>query len=251
MATLRADAILFDMDGTLIDESESYREAIRLTAEFLLRLPVTSEEVAGIKRMAGFNNDWDATWALVGERRYGSIVLPGETDRASPAYRRLQDIFQTYYLGDRLWRDLCGRPAPFLWHEPLILRETPLIRPDTLDWLRRFAIGIATSRPRVEALMALRQHGHNAYFREDALVAAEDAPFEKPHPAPLLTLAAKLGCHHAVYVGDTINDAIAALAAGMPFILISAFPLSDPAVDSRVYARLRSVNDLPTVCYEL
>ena len=42
--SLRVDAVLFDMDGTLVDESASYCEAIRLTAEYLLRAGVTMDE---------------------------------------------------------------------------------------------------------------------------------------------------------------------------------------------------------------
>lgn len=248
MPTLPVDAILFDMDGTLIDESRSYREAIRRTAEFVLAEPVTPEEVEEIKRLPGYNSDWDATWALIGKRQHGEICPPDDADRRSPAYRRLRSIFQTYYLGDALWRRLSGEEPPFAWDEPLMQRETPLLRPETMSRLARFQLGIATSRPRVEALMALGQHGFDRFFTAAAVVGQEDAPAEKPDPAPLLELVRRLSCTRPVYVGDTINDALAAQAAGMPFIQIGTQPFGDPLVDQQVQHRVRHVNEIVDIC---
>jgi HAD superfamily hydrolase (TIGR01548 family) len=242
------DAVLFDMDGTLIDERRSYREAIRLTAEFLLRSAVTMDEVEQIKRFPGFNNDWDATWALVGRRLHGSILPPDAADRGSWAYRRLRDVFQTYYLGDRLWRQISGSEPPFEYSEPLIIRETPLMALETLERLSSLRLGIATSRPRAEALMALRQHAFDRYFDEPVLVCLEDAPLEKPHPAPLRELVRRLGCAHPVYVGDTINDALAALRAGMPFIQVGAAPFGDALVDNGIRYRVADVNEIVDLC---
>jgi len=54
MHSLQVDAVLFDLDGTLVDESESYREAIRSTAQRQLREPVTIEEtLAGPRAIVG------------------------------------------------------------------------------------------------------------------------------------------------------------------------------------------------------
>lgn len=237
---LTVDAILFDMDGTLVDESASYREAIRRTAEYLLNAPVTAAEVEAIKERTGFNNDWDATWALVAWRRWGVPPVPAQIERDSPEYARLQAVFQTFYLGDVLWQELSGQDPPFPWTDPLIARERSLIAPATLTWLRRYSAGIATSRPRVEALLALRQHGLDAAFTPEMVVASEDAIREKPDPAPLLLLAERLGCRHPVYVGDTVNDALAARAAGMPFIQVGYVPL----LGVEVHAAVPDVNGI-------
>jgi HAD superfamily hydrolase (TIGR01548 family) len=246
MHSLQVDAVLFDLDGTLVDESESYREAIRSTAELLLREPVTVEETTAIKRRPGLNNDWDATWALVAQRRGLPPVGPTEEQRHASDYRWLKNVFQTYYLGSAGWQELSGETPPFQWDEPLIERETPLVSRETLEGLRPFARGIATSRPRPEALIALRQHALEQYFPPAVVIAREDAPREKPDPAPLLALVARLDCRQPVYVGDTVNDALAADAAGMPFVAVG--PLA-PEMD--VQYRLRDVNDLWTVLTDL
>jgi HAD superfamily hydrolase (TIGR01548 family) len=247
-ARLEVDAILFDLDGTLVDESVSYREAIRLTAAYILRQTVTSAEVEDIKLMPGFNNDWDATWGLIGHRLHGRVLVPDRADRDSQAFRRMQSVFQTYYLGDRLWREMSEAEPPFSWSQPLILRETPLVDPRTLELLSACRLGIVTSRPRVEALMAVRQHGLDRFFDSEAIVAASDAAFEKPHPAPLHELVGRLGCARPVFVGDTVNDALAAFAAGMPFLQVGEKEFGDPEVDARIHVRVRSVNDIVDVC---
>ena len=244
MALREHDAVLFDMDGTLIDDSESYREAIRLAAEIALDQPVTHEQVREVKRVPGFNNDWDTTWAVVHWLREGEIRLPSEDEQESEEYAVLRAIFQTLYLGSDAWREQSGDDAPFRWDEPLMMRETRLIRKHTLDRLSGFRLGIATARPRAEALLAVRQHDLDRYFGEQNVVGLEDAEDEKPAPDPLLELARRLDVHRAIYVGDTINDAMAALDAGMPFIHVGLEPLADPAVEQQVAYRLGSVNDL-------
>ena len=242
MLHVSVDAVLFDLDGTLVDESESYREAIRSTAQCLLDRPVSDEDAFLIKRHPGLNNDWDATWALVSEQSGGAPVPPTREQQRSPEYARLRSIFQTYYLGSTLWEELSGESAPFPWTEPYIRRESAIVSRETLDMLQPFLLGIATSRPRLEALMALEQHALEPYFPAGAVVAREDAPREKPDPAPLLAAAARLDCREPVYVGDTVNDALAADAAGMPFIGVG--PLLH---DLDLRYRLRDVNDLATV----
>lgn len=248
MQSLQADAILFDVDGTLIDDSRSYREAIRRTAEYLLRRPVSLDEVDAIKRLPGFNNDWDTAWALVGRRLHGHIAPPSDADRQSQAYRRLRGIFQTYYLGDRMWAEHSGEQPPFEWSEPLMREETLLVSLATLERLQGFKLGIATSRPRAEALMAFRQHGLDRFFSAEVLVGAQDAHREKPDPAPLLEAVRRVGAAHPVYVGDSISDALAAMAAGMPFIYVGTDVLSDREVDGKVRYRLTDVNEIVDLC---
>jgi HAD superfamily hydrolase (TIGR01548 family) len=68
------DLLIFDMDGVLIDVSNSYREAIRRTVDIYLgkclgfrtnRRFVSKEEISLFKSIGGFNNDWDLTSGLL------------------------------------------------------------------------------------------------------------------------------------------------------------------------------------------
>jgi HAD superfamily phosphatase len=69
------DILIFDMDGVLIDVSESYRKTIQKTIQFYLETClgferkrgdwVTHEEISLFKSAGGFNNDWDLTSAIL------------------------------------------------------------------------------------------------------------------------------------------------------------------------------------------
>jgi HAD superfamily hydrolase (TIGR01548 family) len=246
MTSLRADAILFDMDGTLIDTTGSYFEATRRTAEYILHEPVDDGEIAEIKRVPGFNNDWDTTFALVRRRETGVIKPVDEMTRLTDSYLAIKDIFQTFYLGDRDWAAICGHEAPFRWDAPLIAHEVMLLSHATFAWLAgHFPLGIATARPRIEAEIAIRDHELERYIPADHLVAVEDAHAEKPDPAPLLELVRRLRCRNPLYVGDTVNDVIAAHAAGMPCIFVG--PADGLPADSHPEIRIASADDLPSV----
>ena len=67
--------IVFDMDGVIVDVSESYRETVRLTARLFFKdapgwnsLPdplFSLNDLAGIKQSGGLNNDWELTYYLL------------------------------------------------------------------------------------------------------------------------------------------------------------------------------------------
>ena len=83
------DALIFDMDGVLIDVFESYRVATRQTAQIYFETClglapfagdlVSREDVAAFKFAGGFNNDWDLTTALV---KYFLSVIAGEAKQS-------------------------------------------------------------------------------------------------------------------------------------------------------------------------
>ena len=76
-------------------------------------------------------------------------------------------------------------------------------------------VGIATSRRRESAEVIGRVLGFDT--RVPLLVAMEDTPHHKPHPAPLLLAAQLIAAAPAAcaYVGDAVVDLGAADAAGM------------------------------------
>ncbi len=88
MPKIQLDVLIFDIDGVLIDVSESYRSAIRQTVQLYLQdvlglRPfagglVSPEDVAAFKLAGGFNNDWDLT---IGILRYFVNML--DTDSSS------------------------------------------------------------------------------------------------------------------------------------------------------------------------
>ncbi len=67
--------IVFDMDGVIIDVSESYRDTVRKTARLFFkgadswnRLPdplFSFADLARVKQSGGLNNDWDLTFLII------------------------------------------------------------------------------------------------------------------------------------------------------------------------------------------
>jgi len=185
---LPVQALLFDMDGVLVDVSNSYRLAIKRTAEQFLGEEVSLSEIQDYKDMGGVNNDWDLTARIVGSR--GREVARKEIVR----------VFQRYYLGDKL--------------DGLIQDERWLLRPDLLRRLgSRYALGIVTGRPRREAEYTLERFDVADLFQ--VVVAMEDTPQGrgKPDPCGVELAMDKLGVRRAMYLGDTVDDVQAAIAA--------------------------------------
>ena len=50
--------IVFDMDGVLVDVTESYRETIRRTVAHFCGLDLTPAQIQDYKNQGGFNDDW-------------------------------------------------------------------------------------------------------------------------------------------------------------------------------------------------
>ena len=185
--------MVFDVDGVLIDVSESYDLATKLTAEHFLRLmgrdiTVDVEWLRELRRKGRFGDDFKLSEAVViltlaGERkidegtgieelreRYGIALDEREVDR----------IFNELYLG-RLWR-----------------RERPIVRVELLGELeKRFKVGVITGRSREEMALAekiIGYHFENVVTRELYL---------KPDPRALWYLVRG---ESGVYIGDTSND---------------------------------------------
>ena len=79
-------AVIFDMDGVLVDVSESYDKTIMKTAGFFLGKDVSRSDVNKIRSLGGFNNDWALTWELL--RRAGREI----------SRSRVIAVFQKFYL---------------------------------------------------------------------------------------------------------------------------------------------------------
>jgi histidinol-phosphate aminotransferase len=181
-ATLAPQAILFDMDGVLVDVSDSYDLSIIETAASF-GVTVTREDIAAAKARGDANNDWRVTKGLL-EARGCDAALDEVT-------RRFEEAYQT-----RLWKN-----------------EILTVDPEWLAALsRRVTLGVVTGRPRKDAERFLESAGIDACF--STVVCMEDAA-PKPSPEPVTLALSRLNCDTAWFVGDTVDDVRAARAAAV------------------------------------
>ena len=188
---------------------------------------MTPEEVEQYKRKGGFNNDWDATEAII--RDNGGTV----------AREKIVDWFQQIYRG-----------AAF---DGLIRTERWLMDTSVLQSLaKHYPLGIVTGRPREEAQYALRNNGVADLFR--TVIAMEDVPGRgKPYPDGILLALEQLKVRRALYLGDSVDDMQAARSAGITPVGVLPPQASGDETFSGLLTEngavtvLKSVNDILSV----
>jgi len=175
-------AVLFDLDGTLIDSTEAIVQSFYHTFDHV--------------------GDPRPTRAAIED----TISAPLEVQLASLMDRDPVEMA-------RIYRDHYFATST----DSTVL--LPEVR-DTLEQLKAagLALGIATSKSRKGSEILLDHLGVRDYF--DSLIGADDVTHTKPHPEALLVSLELMGvaADEAVYVGDTHFDTQAARRAKIPCI---------------------------------
>jgi HAD superfamily hydrolase (TIGR01548 family) len=187
--------LVFDMDGVLLDVTESYRETIRQTVRYFAGQEIGNERIQDLKNAGGWTNDWAVSHRLIGDLGfdidYGAVVAQ----------------FQTIFLGQG--------------DDGLMRREKWVARPGLLERLsQRYDLAVFTGRTREEARITLDRSARGLTFHP--VISADDVVNGKPAPDGLLEIDAITGATRMWYVGDTVDDARSAKAARVPFIGIAA-----------------------------
>ncbi len=82
-----------------------------------------------------------------------------------------------------------------------------------------FALGICTNKPLIPARAVLAHVGLQHHFA--VVIGGDSLPSHKPDPAPLLRAFADLGTTGGLFVGDSEVDHETAQRAGLPFALFT------------------------------
>jgi len=187
--------VVFDMDGVLVDDTESYRDAIIVTVRHFTGREVTRELVQDYKNQGGWNDDW-----LLAHRIARDLGVEVE-------YATLVEKFNGFFFGSN-------------GTEGLILRERWLARPGALERLaKRFLLAIFTGRRKFEAQPTLDRYAPHLCF--DPVVCADHVANLKPSAEGLLKIIELAPGRKLWYVGDNVDDARSARAAGVSFIGIA------------------------------
>jgi HAD superfamily phosphatase len=190
---INKDLIIFDMDGVLVDVSESYRATIQATVHHFTGYEPARAEIQDWKNRGGWNDDWKLSHAMIAER--GPEV----------AYDTVVDQFQKFFHGDG--------------SNGLMQRERWIARSGMFERLAAsHTLAVFTGRLRWEANMTLDRF-HPGIF--DPVVGCDDVTNPKPHPEGLVRICSDVPHGKCWYVGDTIDDARSAAGAGIPFIGIA------------------------------
>lgn len=188
------DVIVFDMDGVLVEVMESYREAIRETVRHFTGELVSHDVIQDFKNAGGWNNDWLLSHRLISD--LGKSV----------EYADVVEYFNQIFLGEN--------------GNGLIRRESWMPATGLLEHLaERFSLAIFTGRAKYEADVTLQRHASSIRF--DPLVTDESVANPKPAPDGLHLIRRAHPNKILWYLGDTVDDARSAQAAGVPFIGVS------------------------------
>jgi phosphoglycolate phosphatase len=185
-------AVLFDLDGTLLDTIEDLAEgANRMLAELGRPLRALHE----IHSFVGKGIPHLVRRCMI----EGSAASELEIEHAVTCFRRH-------------YAEVNGTQT----------RIYPGIV-DTLDVMRALDLRLACVTNKAEAFTGplLARMGLDHYF--GAVVSGDTLAVKKPDPAVLEHACALLGVAsaHALMIGDSANDALAARAAGMPVLLVT------------------------------
>ncbi|HEX9670766.1 MAG TPA: HAD-IA family hydrolase [Thermoanaerobaculia bacterium] len=186
-------ALVFDLDGTLIDSRRDLATAVNRTRVELGLAPLAVAEIVG---MVG-----EGARRLV-EKALGAEVPP---DRFDEVFRR------------------------YLEHYRAVLLDTTRAydgMPEALARLAvRYPLAVLTNKPEDLSRAVLGGLGLLEHFAE--VLGGDSLPSRKPDPAGLLHLAGRLGAapNNILLVGDSEIDAATARAAGCRFALVTwGFP---------------------------
>ena len=188
------DVIVFDMDGVLVEVMDSYREAIRETVRHFTGELVSHDLIQDFKSAGGWNNDWLLSHRLIRER--GKKV----------EYADVVEYFNQVFLGEH--------------GNGLIRHERWMPATGMLERLaQRASLAIFTGRAKYEADVTLGRYAGGVAF--NPLITDESVANPKPAPDGLYLIMREYPNKNLWYLGDTVDDARSAQAAGVPFIGVS------------------------------
>lgn len=209
---INCDLVIFDLDGTLIDEIPRFRSLAQSRVR-ALRGMVDEKAVESWARASGVNLE---TW---------------EVDEDGPLVRapRRDDLIvatASLYASGYAWGEAneLARRA-YTEADELHAQEYSSVLFDgvgeTLKRLREagFRLALATNDRRVAAERVLLDTKMLGLF--DSVVGADDVESPKPSPDMILLICEACGCppSRAVYVGDQLTDMKAGRAAGVKAVI--------------------------------
>jgi HAD superfamily phosphatase len=185
--------IIFDVDGVLVDTRGSFQLTTLQTVRFFTKKRVTLRELHAWKNRPGFNDDWKLSTAWVNDLG------------ANFSYDEIKKKFQEIYWGEN--------------SQGNVRKEKWLLRKSTLARLaKRTELALFTGRNWHELNYTLDRNDLRRSFK--TIITVEEVADPKPAPDGLIKILNGRKPSEALYVGDNIDDALAAQSAAVPFLAI-------------------------------
>lgn len=185
--------IIFDVDGVLVDTRGSFQRTTLETVKFFTKKRVTARQLHGWKNRPGFNDDWKLSTAWVKDLGFKF------------EYEEVKARFQQIYWGKK------GKGN--------VAREKWLLAKPKIARLAKLAeLAIFTGRVWRELDYTLDRNKLRGVFQ--TIITVEEVENPKPAPDGLLKILNGREPSDALYVGDNVDDALAAQAAKVPFVAV-------------------------------
>jgi HAD superfamily hydrolase (TIGR01549 family) len=210
-------AVMFDLDGTLVDTTASFDATIDIMIRRYAGSPLAPGELNSLRTEGGYNDDWVATHELL-RRRGINVDLKKIVAEATEQYLKLA-----------------------------VDHESPYFDADLLPRTReRHPLFIVTGRTRPEYDPVWGSRLDPLFERVYCLF---DVPGGKPKPAPdyLLKVKEDYKVTDGVYVGNSVDDMRAARQAGLAAIAVTTTLSEEALLDAGAQMILSSVNELKKV----
>jgi len=243
----RIDALIFDVDGVLVDANDTYLKVIQRTLGVFLGFPrgISGEscfsafQYRTAKGHPSFNDDYDLAWfglrALLDFRKNessGDIPnsgIPEETwqnllqecpsentfswiDRrfpGGPPREEVRALCEEIYFGED-YPSITGKNPRYPLQKGLWKEDAPLVN---WHWnALPLPSAIYTGRPETELRLALQILGWKDFPRDRCITP--DSGIAKPSPKGLEVLAEKMHSRHPAFFGDSQSDIQAFLSYG-------------------------------------
>lgn len=200
------DAVVLDLDGTMIDTLGDFELALnRMLADLPPPHPQHRVDRSTVARMLGKGSEHLIRNVLSLVAVAAAAPEPG-AEQLEKLHLQAWTSYQRHYLAHN------GEHSAVY---PGVVAALTQLRDDGLK------IACLTNKPGAFALPLLKMKGLDEFFQQ---VFGGDA-FErkKPDPLPLLRTCAALGTapQRTLMIGDSSNDAQAARAAGCPVLLVT------------------------------
>jgi HAD superfamily hydrolase (TIGR01548 family) len=261
---LTIDAVVFDVDGVLVDTDASYNEAVIRTVRFLRPgAPVDRAVIRLWRRSGDWNNDWDLAYGLYcwlsmsprlepeAAARLGLSGLTAVVPDLPVGYREVQGIFEEHYNGTAAAIERYGVAARVHNERPLALDEEVMLSAALVAELAAMGItklGVVTGRVRADWDQVAGR-----IPLPPGVPVATDEDGRKPDPAALRLVVERLAPQGFAVVGDTLNDLRMTQAYARVGTISATCVIRCDADESESYLRagaaatIRSLAELPGV----